>query len=201
MYYQTRHTRKQLDIDTISTAVTRMNEHLHEHAFDWYAYKYVFRKQIHGYAVNRSTKDSYLKVVNSTFWIQLHKAKYAEGEWENPEWKVFHQCVKLSCLGASDKEINSWLGNCTKNGLKIPDTVGVNRWRSYLVWLIPKVINHEDIDVEAKKAMLKTVLLALHQLMNITPTNSQQMLSLEVNIERPNTIRGEVVALLKIQKL
>ena len=88
IYYQTSDLRKQLEIGKINSAVDSHNGDLLKHAFDWY--KYVFSKQVHGYDPNQSTKADYLKVVNSTYWIELHKLKYSQGQWENPEWKIFH---------------------------------------------------------------------------------------------------------------
>ena len=153
MYYQTSELRAQLLIDYINSTVDDYNNQFRSTAFDWYVY--VFGQQVYGYKQNSAVLKEYLSVLNSSNWIELHKAKYSQGQWINPEWKVFHHCVKLTNLGATVNDINSWLTTCEENGLYIPDTVGVNKWKSYLVWLNPKKLNHEDIDQEARNAELE----------------------------------------------
>ena len=152
MYYQTSDLRSQLLIDTINSTVYDNNNKFQSKSFDWYVY--VFGQQTHGYEKSSAMCKDYLSVLNSSNWIELHKAKYSQGQWVNPEWKIFHHCVKLTSLGATVNEINSWLTTCEENGLYIPDTVGVNKWKSYLVWLNPIELNHEDIDQEAREGEL-----------------------------------------------
>ena len=158
MYYQTSNLRAQLLIDKINSAVDNNNNQLKSVAFDWYMF--VFSQQIHGYTFNSTILAKYLKVLNSNYWIELHKAKYSQGQWINPEWKVFHHCVKLTCLGASVNDINSWINKCVDNGLDIPNTVSANNWKNYLVWLNPNNLNHEDIDQEARQGELVAVYLS-----------------------------------------
>ena len=153
MYYQTSDLRSQLLIDTINSTVDDNNNKFQSKAFDWYVY--VFGQQVRGYTKSSAMCKDYLSVLNSSNWIELHKAKYSQGQWVNPEWKIFHHCVKLTNLGSTVNEINSWLTTCEQNGLYIPDTVGVNKWKSYLVWLNPQKLNHEDIDQEAKNGELE----------------------------------------------
>ena len=152
MYYQTSDLRSQLLIDTINSTVDDNNNKFQSEAFDWYVY--VFGQQTHDYEKSSAMCKDYLSVLNSSNWIELHKAKYSQGQWVHPEWKIFHHCVKLTSLGATVNEINSWLTTCEQNGLYIPDTVGVNKWKSYLVWLNPIDLNHEDIDQEAREGEL-----------------------------------------------
>ncbi|XP_035691095.1 uncharacterized protein LOC118425997 [Branchiostoma floridae] len=162
MYNLTSDLRKQLKKDNINNAVNSKNSELKKHCMSFYAkvFSQTFAKKAYDSIQNKkSAKAEYIAVLTSDAWITAKRTVASEGMWTDAAWELYHHWVKLHLLGASNKEIDGIIKQLKSKELMIPQEVGAGNWTSYTAWMDPSAITWKDIQGDAAKGILKSVMM------------------------------------------
>ncbi|XP_035690956.1 uncharacterized protein LOC118425909 [Branchiostoma floridae] len=160
MYNLTKDLRKQLKSDDINNAVNNKNTELKTHSMLFYAKVFsdtFIKTTYHMITDKASAKQHYVSALTSDAWITAKRAIAAEGMWTDAAWELYHHWVKLHLLGASNDEIDGIIKQLSSKELPIPPEVGVGSWTSYMAWMNPAAITHQDIEGDSANGILKTV--------------------------------------------
>ena len=92
----------------------------------------------------------YIDQICTSTWVTFKMIQYDDDTWMNSSWEEFHHWTKLSALGVTDDEIAPVINQFRDLGLCIFSNVDISTWCSYMVWYSPDIINHLDVDKDAK---------------------------------------------------
>ncbi|CCF97244.1 MULTISPECIES: Hint domain-containing protein [Ralstonia solanacearum species complex] len=164
--------RRNVDRGKADGAVDRFNGLLQQgqRLLNWYGYVFqrnwqAFATPFNAVAGDVSAKSDalaqYRAALTSPAWLGAKRLQLARGQWQNPEWELFHHYVKLLALGDSVGSIDTLIGTMGQQ-LSIPSTVAAGAWPAYRVWMQRPVegvrvqIGHDDFDGPAGGGILRS---------------------------------------------
>ncbi|MFD2423689.1 hypothetical protein ACFSUI_05655 [Ralstonia solanacearum] len=131
--------RRNVDRGKADGAVDRFNGLLQQgqRLLNWYGYVFqrnwqAFATPFNAVAGDVSAKSDalaqYRAALTSPAWLGAKRLQLARGQWQNPEWELFHHYVKLLALGDSVGSIDTLIGTMGQQ-LSIPSTVAAGPGR------------------------------------------------------------------------